>query len=114
MTIINPDFKNYPSLDRAVVWVIWNDSVFQQVGWQPEVGLKERGAELVKIPHDTVGILLELNETNGYITIANSTRRDGSAAQVITIPLSCVYEIRSLNIVPSEELLWPKKKKQKP
>ena len=112
MTKISPDFKNYPSLERAAVWVIWNDSVFQHVGWQPEISTKERGAELVLIPYDTVGILLELNETKGYITVANSSRRDGSTAQAITIPLSCVYEIRSLLIVPSEELLWPKKKRK--
>ena len=110
MTIINPDFKNYPSLDRAVVWVIWNDSVFQQVGWEPDFRIKDRGGDLVAIPHDTVGILLELNYSKGYVTVANSTRRDGSAAQAITIPLSEVHEIRSLSMVPSEDsLLWPKK-----
>ena len=112
MTKISPNFKTYHSLERAVVWVIWNDSVFQQVGWESEFGIKERGADLVKIPHDTVGILLELNEDEGYVTVANNTRRDGFAAQAITIPLSEVHEIRSLKIVPSEELLWPKKKQE--
>ncbi len=112
MTKISPNLKIYPELERAAVWVIWNDSVFQQVGWESEVAIKERGADLVKIPHDTIGILLELNESEGYVTIANNSRRDGFAAQAITIPLSEVHEIRSLLSVPSEELLWPKKKRK--
>lgn len=110
-----PDFENYPSPKYPAVWVIWTDSIFWHSGWEPIESVKAKSAGLATVPHDTLGHLIELDEEMETVTVALSVRRDGSAAQVITIPLVAVHSIEKLVLVPNDDsyVLWPKKKEKK-
>ncbi len=110
-----PDFVNFPKAKYPAVHVIWVDSIFINFGWEAEEIIKARAAGLASIPHDTFGNLIELDEEMGIVTVALNTKRDGAAAQVVTIPLVAVDSILKLAMIPNDDsyILWPPTKEKK-